>query len=300
MIELLYIASPSFSGSTLLTLLLNAHQSIATVGELKWGDIDLADYQCSCGTLLRECPFWANVVARMNAQGLPFDLERPATAFRHASRPWLDRVARSRVRGRLYESARSLALASSPTARQSWSHIHRVNRAVIEVILDLQRGHVFLDGSKDPVRLQYLLESGDYNVRIIQLIRDGRGVVYSAIKNVGDDAETAALEWRRTHEQIERLGHRLGDDRLLRLRYEDLCSEPDATMDRVCAFLGIETQELARSCWTAEHHVLGNRMRLRRDLEIKLNEAWRDTLDAQALEAFERIGGPLNRRYGYG
>jgi hypothetical protein len=299
MIELLYIASPSYSGSTLLTLLLNAHPSIATVGELKWGNIDLENYECSCGSLLRECTFWENVVARMEAEGLHFSLQRPATAFRHASRPWLDRVARSRVRGRLYESARSLALASSPTARQSWSYIQRVNRAAIEIILDLQGGRIFLDGSKDPVRLQYLLESGDYDVRIIQLVRDGRGVVYSAIKNAGDVAETAALEWRRTHEQIERLARRLGDGRFFRMRYEDLCSEPDATMDRVCAFLGIETQQLTKSCWTAEHHVLGNRMRLRRDLEIKLNEAWRDALDSQALDAVERIGGPLNRRYGY-
>ena len=35
MTDLVYILSPSYSGSTLLTFLLNTHPEIATIGELK-------------------------------------------------------------------------------------------------------------------------------------------------------------------------------------------------------------------------------------------------------------------------
>ena len=54
MTDLIYIMSPSFSGSTLLTFLMGAHPSVATVGELKatsLGDID--EYDCSCGSRIR-------------------------------------------------------------------------------------------------------------------------------------------------------------------------------------------------------------------------------------------------------
>ena len=68
MIDLVYIASPSYSGSTLLTFLLNAHRDVATMGELKWGPIDLETYCCSCGELLTACPFWQDVARRVEAE----------------------------------------------------------------------------------------------------------------------------------------------------------------------------------------------------------------------------------------
>src|SRR5687767_15395896 len=110
MIDLLYIASPSFSGSTLLTFLLNAHADIATIGELKWGDIDLQTYHCSCGSLLRECRFWQAVESQMKEPGLPFDLKRPATDFRCRERELVDHIVRARVRGPLFESLRDAAV----------------------------------------------------------------------------------------------------------------------------------------------------------------------------------------------
>jgi hypothetical protein len=38
----------------------------------------------------------------------------------------------------------------------------------------------------------------------------------------------------------------------------------------------------------------------RHDSAIVLDEAWRRGLDAADLETFERLGGALNRRLGYG
>ena len=64
--EMIYILSPSYSGSTLLTCLLARHPDIATVGELKASALGSLDsYKCSCGELLRECQFWDRIASRM-------------------------------------------------------------------------------------------------------------------------------------------------------------------------------------------------------------------------------------------
>ena len=57
MIPCLYVASPSYSGSTLLTMLLAEHPEVATIGEMKGGQEDLSSYRCSCGALFAACPF---------------------------------------------------------------------------------------------------------------------------------------------------------------------------------------------------------------------------------------------------
>jgi hypothetical protein len=299
MIDLIYIASPSFSGSTLLTFLLNAHPAIATIGELKWGEIDLQSYRCSCGALLVDCSFWKQVEARMHARGLPFDLKRPATDFRCRERPFFDRVLRARIRGRTFERARDISISVLSAARRALPLARTVNRALIEIILELQRGKAFLDGSKDPVRLRHLFKTGDYNIRVIQIIRDGRAVTYSAVKNKTRTVRSAALEWMRTHIEIGRLSQRLGPDRLFSVRYEDLCADPGSTIGRICDFLNLPSDVAVPDYRCAEHHILGNRMRLEPSADIRLDTKWRSALSAEDLRNFGRLSGKLNKQYGY-
>ncbi len=299
MIDLVYIASPSYSGSTLLTFLLNAHPQIATMGELKWGPIDIATYECSCGALLSKCSFWQAVTQRVHADGLPFDLERPATDFRCRDNPVADRIVRARLRGPLFEQVRDGLVATMPACRRTFPQITQVNRSVIEAILELQGGRVFADSSKDPVRLKYLLESEDYNVWVIQLIRDGRGVLNSAVRRNSTDPEVATREWLSTHQQIEQLASRIGSEKLMSLRYEDLCADPPETLRRIHGFLGI-TPTIPDDFSSVAHHILGNNnMRLGAAGSIRLDETWRTELASPAQAIFERIAGATNRRYGY-
>lgn len=299
MINLLYIASPSYSGSTLLTFLLNTHPAIATIGELKWGDIDLETYHCSCGALLKECGFWGEVGGRVQQRGLPFELGRPATHFRCRGRPVFDRLVRAGVRGPLFEGIRDVAVAALAPVREDWTLVRQVNRAMIEIILELQTGTVFLDGSKDPVRLKHLHETGDYDIRVIELMRDGRAVLNSAIKNQGAAATAAARDWLKTHQQIDRMRRRLGSDRVLTLHYEDLCADTARSLHRIWRFTGLAPHRVPENYRTVPHHILGNRMRLRPAAPITPDDSWRATLPEPDLRVFERIGGRANQAYGY-
>ncbi len=297
--NLIYIASPSFSGSTLLTFLLASHPDIATIGELKWWSVDLEDYRCSCGELLKECGFWASVRSEMASRGIEFDLADPKTRFRLSEHGVGDRVLRARVRGRLFETVRSGLLATLPGLSRFYAEtIHR-NRNVMQVVMALQGGRMFLDGSKEPIRLKHFAQAGGFNIRVIHLIRDGRAVTNSGIKNQQLTVERSAREWVLSHRQIERLDRHLAPNRLMRLRYEDLCADPGGNMREVFEFLGLDAAKADQDFHAGEQHILGNRMRLTFSSKIELDEKWRSMLTTADLEVFERIGGELNRRYGY-
>lgn len=62
-----YVASTSRSGSTLLSMLMNAHPDVASIGELgpAYGqyaeNIRKEGYPCSCGREIKQCSFWEKI-----------------------------------------------------------------------------------------------------------------------------------------------------------------------------------------------------------------------------------------------
>ena len=115
--ELIYIMSPSYSGSTLLTMLLAQHPQIASIGELKataMGPMD--NYQCSCGEPLLQCGFWRELTSRLTARGLPFSLDRFGTHFA-SSNPVFNRVLGAQLRGPRFERSRRMLLRHWPGLR---------------------------------------------------------------------------------------------------------------------------------------------------------------------------------------
>jgi hypothetical protein len=81
----LYITSSSYSGSTLLSFLLNTHPEIFTVGEMDgWNYGEDETFECSCGRILCECPFFRRVARAFADEGLPFDYRDFGTMYRLA------------------------------------------------------------------------------------------------------------------------------------------------------------------------------------------------------------------------
>lgn len=297
-LDLVYIMSASYTGSTLLTFLLGGHPAVGTIGELKgtsMGDIDA--YQCSCGQKIRDCSFWTGLQAELARRGEAFDLADFGTHFR-GSTPWSDRLLRSSVRGSIMEAARSAGLLLHGDARDDYKRILRRNGAMMDAISSLQGRSVFLDGSKDPVRLRHLLASGLWNVKVIYLVRDGRGVTNSYMRHYGVGMDIAAEEWRRTHRECRRLLQRLGEGSWRRVRYEDLCTDTEITVRELLEFLGLAPEQ-----WKAHDpaslHVVGNQMRLGNSTSIQLDEKWRTALSPQDIGTFERMAGTINRELGY-
>ena len=322
MTDLAYILAASHSGSTLLAMLLGAHPEAVTVGELGPGSFgDVARYRCSCRSNLLECPFWTQVAVEMKRRGVDFDLAAFDTRFRDCGGPVARRLLRPLYRGRTLEALRDVCLGMMPSWRTVYPRLVRTNRTLIEVVSAIAGARVVIDSSKTGVRLKYLLRIPELRIKVIRLIRDGRGVALTymdpagfadacdpAMRGGGGGADrdderltiaAAAREWRRSNEEAEHLRARFQPDRWAEVRYEDLCTDPGVTLGRLFEFLGLDADPSALDFRSVEHHVIGNGMRLDATSEITLDERWRSVLTKEQLAEFDVVAGGLNRGYGY-
>jgi len=77
------------------------------------------------------------------------------------------------------------------------------------------------------------------DARFIHMIRDGRDVAAAlASYSWAPNAVCGAYYWRKPLRRTWRVGHRLGPNRYLEVRLEDLVADPKGTLTRVCDFLG--------------------------------------------------------------
>jgi hypothetical protein len=320
--RLVYLLAASHSGSTLLAMLLGRHPEVATTGELKATRLgDPEKYRCSCGSLIRECPFWRGISAKMRERGFEFDVTNAGTDFRSGASDYARRLLEPLHRGPALELVRDAALTLSPVWRRNYPRIQALNAALASSVSLQARKPVVVDSSKIAVRLKFLLRNPELDIKVVRLIRDGRGVAltYTDPLNFADakdprlkaggsggnrDADRlpmaeAAREWRRSNEEAEALLSGLDPSRWTSLRYEELCSDPEATLKRVFAFIGVDPAATSLDFRSADHHVVGNGMRLDATEQIELDERWRVALSPADLETFAGVAGDLSRRLGY-
>ncbi|HWM93182.1 MAG TPA: sulfotransferase [Thermoanaerobaculia bacterium] len=296
-----FVMAHSFSGSTLLSFLLGAHPEIATVGEMFIAQgIDPETYLCSCGERIAECPLWRRVSLEMAARGIPYDVRRNEASF---SANGIGRVSHlllaAEPRGAVMEAARGAALALIPGAKRELDRRLRINEALAEVILEMRGARAFVDASKRPGRLLHLRRISSLDIRVIHLVRDGRAVARSFMRNLGRSAEEGARSWAASTHDAERVRRLFPAERWLTLRHEDLCREPESNLDRVLQFMGVAPEGRVPDFRSADHHIIGNRMRLSHTSEVRLDERWRTEMPPESIRAVERIAGEALERYGY-
>jgi hypothetical protein len=326
--QLAYVLAASHSGSTLLSMVAGAHPEACTVGELKANFLGNPErYRCSCRELIMECPFWKKVTAAMAAKGIEYDPTRARTSIASIPYPYVKRLLGPLHRGPFLEGIRDAALSLHPGWHRDLKVIQERNAALVNTLQELSGAKVIIDSSKVGLRLKYLLRNPGLDIKIIRMIRDGRAVALTymdtdsfadatdpSLRASGRDVglpglckkmaaglpmESAAREWRRSNEEAECLLAGLDKSQWIEVRYEDLCTETEATLRRIYEFLGLDPAKMERNFRSKEHHVVGNGMRLDTTSEIWLDERWKQHLTKEDLLTFDSIAGDLNRRYGY-
>ena len=320
-IHLVYILSASHSGSTMLAMLLGAHPEVCTVGELKATSLGDSDrYLCSCRKRIRECPFWTGISRDMAIRGFSFDITNAGTDFKTVANPYVRKLLSPLHRGPALEKIRDLALNLSPTWRTRLPQIQAVNAALMECVLEHTGGKIIVDSSKVGIRLKYLLRNPSLDVKIIRLIRDGRGVALTymnqalfadasdpSLRSGGTGIERAnglsmaeaAQEWRRSNEEADVILHDLERSRWIDARYEHLCLHTAGTLNNLFSFIGVDPAKAITDFRSVAHHVVGNGMRLDSTGEISLDERWKTILPTSDLQIFDSVAGRMNRRLGY-
>ena len=323
-IDYVYILGASHSGSTLLAMLLNAHPELVTIGESAPGGIgDIQTYRCSCGRRFVECGFWKEMADRLRRTHFDFSLEDFGTSFRFPSSRLIDRVISAEHRGVIFESIRDKLLRLSPRWRNKRQEIAANCRDLAAAAMEITGARMFVDSSKLAHRLKFLLQIRELNIKVIHLVRDGRGVALTYMRQDefadakapgmrrggrGEDGldicrrlsmEQAAIEWQRCICSAEHLLSRLAPEQWIRVSYEDMCRSPRDVIHRLLCFLGQDPDRWVEDFRSCDHHVIGNGMRLDSTSETQLDERWRSVLTDRQLREFDRMGGDLNRRYGY-
>ena len=247
--NVIFIASLSHSGSTLLDLMLNAHPEIASVGELK----QLSRFarftkkkevhRCTCGVKsVLVCPFWSEVSARTQKSiGRKID----------------------QLNVEDYE------------ARESFD---RDNVALFNAIAITAGKQFVVDSSKSRSRLQLLMANSKLTVFPIFLLRNPKGQIYSSLKRQRSASAFARLigDYVVTNRQIYTIIKRR---RHAVVHYEQLVRDPEGTLSPVLQQLGVAFHSRQLD-WGAQqrHNVGGNHMRWIRTSELQLDEAWRGEL----------------------
>jgi hypothetical protein len=98
-------------------------------------------------------------------------------------------------------------------------------------------------GDKTPIYVEHMREISKAlpEARFVHLIRDGRDVALSRIRRALDDpppVDRIARNWSRRIGAARKQARKL--DHYLELRYEDLVTDTEPTLRRVCEFVGLD------------------------------------------------------------
>lgn len=301
-----YVCMPGspYTGSTLLGFLLNNHPGCASIGAATGltARIDLATYICSCGELFSTCGFWTRVAERTIELGHPvsvFETGYWNTHVRVSRRRWLNGLLVRSLGNSALTAARDALLWRLGPIRRIRSEARVSTWSLARAVLEATGKSVFVDTARDHQRPKYLKAEPMLDVKVIHLVRDPRGNVASIMKHTGVSVSRAARQWRHYNVEADRVKGSLPGDSWLLVHYEDLCSDPQGVLDRISRFVGVEPAPIPPDLAAAEHHIIGNSMRLKGVGEIREDRTWRDVLDEDDLRVIARIAGPTSHRLGF-
>lgn len=299
------------SGSTVLSALLGQLPRTRAVGELhRIEDERLSGelpQRCSCGRVQASCPFWRGVrerfVSGQGATGTGGETwGRFLASLRHFTR-----------------SAHMLRLPLLDPARAPAAELVDGLGALYDAIADEAGADTVVDASRNPFVAGLLLRARP-DARVLHLVRHGEDSLYSKLRRLQEGRgfrwyryhwrapravapllALSGLSWVALNGAAEALGAAHGD-RVLRVRYEDLCADPGGTLARIGAFLDRDAAPLAarldaQEPIACEHLIGGNGLRLAGAFVFRPDAGkplpWRH----RAL--FRLYAWPLLLRYGY-
>jgi Sulfotransferase family len=301
-----YVCMPGspYTGSTLLGFLLNNHPECASIGAATGltAKVDLATYVCSCGVRFKDCEFWNQIAERTVELGHPvtvFKKDFWNTHPRISRRRWLNGILIRSLGSTSLNAVRDEAIGRVGPVQRMMSEATLSTVCLARAVLEAAGKTVFIDTARDHQRPKYLMRSSMDDVKVIHLIRDPRGNSASIMKHTGVGVSKAARQWRHYNVEADRVRKLLVPESWMLLRYEELCADPQATLDRISRFIGIDPTPVPVNLKTVGHHFIGNSMRLRDLGEIREDQTWREVLTENDLREIARITGAASHSFGY-
>lgn len=284
-LTVVYIVGARNCGSTMLDALLGAAPGARSLGEVGGFQRYEPDRPCACQQP-QPCAACTSALATIETTG-------SFAAYRE------------RANAPLKERRFFWALWRTP-GRRAYA---RDADSIFDAVAATTGSRVLIDSSKNTSRAAALAEDSRHDIRVLHLIRDGRGVLRSRRKRAEVDGrpyrENASLaEWLGKNLMISwLLARRLPADRFLLARYEDLLADPGKELTRIGAFAGLDLAGVPETAMTTGVE------RLHLFEPMRRTDYRRVTLDPTRLAGqrqsprenrrYWRRGGFLSARWGY-
>jgi hypothetical protein len=265
--RVLFILGAGHCGSTLLSMLLNGHPACVAVSELS-----LLHSSLAAGDSVLDRPEW----------------QTARRAFEAKAGMRLEQLSL------LHPSWRTFATWSD-TQVLAWA---RPRATLMSCLAEATGRSWIVDGSKSWQQLYLMHRSGLFDLRVVHLIRDARGVVHAYKRKYGG-VRHGLSKWLKASAAAFALAPQLRDH-WLRVQYEQLASDPSATLTKICGLMGlVYDPAMLRFRDHAWLGIGGNRMAKSTDTIIRLDEKWRREMSRRDRLIVDLVSGPVNRYYGY-
>lgn len=302
--QVIFIASASRSGSTLLDRLLGTLPGTISLGEVHqiWRRGFLENHSCGCGEPFLACAFWTKVRSSCLYQG-------------ESSVRRILELQRRVVRNRLVPAMIHPGFAN-PSLQRDSAIYGKTLLELYSAVAAVSGNPIVVDSSKRAAHGMLLARRDDISLTVIHLVRDSRAVAFSSarVKRKLDAQNPEALMARLTAWQSSTGWNRQNMlaallrakvKRSILLKYEDLMRDPQAAVRQICAVSGLGHPDLSHIQRTeavlpTAHSVSGNPMRmLQGRVSLHADEEWRTAMPAYEQRLVTLRTGPLLLRYGY-
>lgn len=313
--KIIYVIGTGRNGSTLLDVVLGNSQKVQSTGEL-YNAVSVwqKNKTCSCGKEVSSCDFWSRVKKLLDGALDSLDLKNTSETLRRFERG-------------------TLSLLSMEFHRIAHSHAfeqyERFLKELYTSVFTVSAKPILVDSSKNPFRGYALLNVFKGKVYFVHLVRDGRGQMWSWMKNglippFGIHIKKTNVDdgkvgneyywWTPWLYTVSWLAYSLlssfviwkaGHEKSIRIQYEDFLNDPSHHIKRISDLVDEDLSDLdqlvaSKQPLKIDHLIAGNRLRMTKQLSIKLpDEEWKTRLQVRYKKVFWLIAGWLARSYGY-
>ena len=298
-IKILYITGWGRSGSTILSMLLGQLDGFFLTGEMYqlWQSGFIDNELCGCGSAFSDCQTWRSIIQTAYSRFDNIDPHMVLDYLRHYVRT---------------KSIPQIAFSRKTTYPQDF--IDSLD-SLYSAVNHVTGCRVIVDSSKHPVYGKVLESLPSVDVYVIHLVRDPRAVAYSwqRTKQVNIDSDKLFRKKNTSASSYKWLIWNLGihilqrqtQGRYLRIRYEDLITQPQSTMSSILRFVGEEESTLSfqdgdKVEVASNHSIAGNPVRFQKGtLRLTPDMEWKSELGVKDNILTILLTWPMLIKYRY-
>lgn len=281
-----YIIGDVRSGSTLLDYLLSFYPNSHSLGELhqlnnyfnKKGKGIERDWKCSCNKHVLKCEFWRPILDKVsftNTYKTRFNCVEPSwVSINPSIHKWALKMKFNK---------KSDTIEKKKFSKNIWN--------LYNAVFDHTGKRLIIDSSKSGSEALFLNKFKEGNIKFLLLEREIGAVSYSKFKRSNKTKSLYNIEpksifqyilgsykvLRRNRMIADLIQENSNENKVMKINYRDLASNPDKIISEISEFLGIETFNIpSRTNQQNEKlHVLGGSPSRHSTSKICVDESWK-------------------------